>query len=216
MLSALLFLSICPLQHAESDIKGQEINPLQSAAGQFPKNRKLIFTGSTELVKFSFKLKGQPLKTIEDIYPESWPRSYEEFDGASDWLKDLTFSFTNITGRTMTYAVLNLTFPEASKNGREAVHQIFIGIGPDPVFARPELRLLTSGAVEISLSEKYGDIKTLVETVGNVPVESVTQMSVQLHAALFDDGTRYEAGNFFRRNPDPNGRRWIPIARIFQ
>lgn len=60
-------------------------------------------------------------------------------------------------------------------------------------------------------------LAALVKTVGNVTVENVTQMQVDLHAALFDDGTRLEAGTFYKRNPDPNdSRKWIRIERLFK
>ena len=217
ILSALLFLSICPL-HADSQTRELEKFRRLSVVGQFPKNRKTIFTFSSlasESVKFSFKLKGQPLDSNRDLYPDAWPRPYEEFDGDPDWLKDITVSLRNISGKTITYVVLNLTFPEASKNGQVALHQIFIGVDPDRMFLRPEVRLLPSEAMEIALSERYAGIKALVEMVGRMPVENVTQMQVDLHAALFDDGTRFEGDTFFKRNPDPNGpRKWLRVNRV--
>jgi hypothetical protein len=35
---------------------------------------------------------------------------------------------------------------------------------------------------------------------------------VDIHAALFDDGTLFEAGTLFKRNPDPSAlQKWVKI-----
>jgi hypothetical protein len=53
-----------------------------------------------------------------------------------------------------------------------------------------------------------------VETAGKIPLGNVTKLWVEFHAALFDDGTLFEAGTSFRRNADQNDpRKWIKIDK---
>ena len=168
-------------------------------------------TLSKEPVEISLNLKGQPVKASEAVHAEAGIRA-QEFEADSDWLKDLTLKLRNTSGKTITYLVLILDFPEITKNGRTAEHQIFLGVDPDRKFQRPELRLMPNETIEVPLSARYDDIKTLVETVGNLSPESVSNVLVDVHAAFFDDGTFFEAGTLFRRNPDQNDlRKWIKI-----
>jgi len=160
-------------------------------------------------VEISFQLKGQPLKNEESL---DGLRS-NDFDGDGDWLKDLTIKIKNTSGKTITWMLVNLEFPEVTKDGAVALHQIFLGVDPDAPFPRPELRLLPNQTLEISLNEKYDDLKRLVNVIGSgMPVESVSKLLVEFHAALFDDDTRFFLGYMYRRNPvqgDP--QKWIKI-----
>jgi hypothetical protein len=168
-------------------------------------------TLSKEPVEISLKLKGQPVKASEAVRAEAGIRA-QEFEADRDWLKDLTLKLRNTSGKTITYLVLILDFPEVTKNGRTAQHQIFLGVDPDRKFQRPELRRMPNETLEVPLSVRFDDIKSLVKTVGNLPPESVSKVLLDFHAALFDDGTFFEAGTFFRRNPDQNDpHKWIKI-----
>ena len=165
-------------------------------------------------VEVSFELKGQPIRSTEPVLAEEGFRA-EEFEGDGDWLKDLTIKIKNTSGKTITWMLVNLHFPEITKNGASALHQIFLGVDPDAPFARPELRLLPNQTFEISLNGRYEDIKRLVSVVGSgTSIESVTKLEVEFHAALFDDETRFQTGEMFRRNPDPNdSQKWIRIKQ---
>jgi len=161
-------------------------------------------------VELSFKLKGQPLESNEAVLFDQAIRT-NEFDADSDWLKDFTISLKNTSGKTITYVVLNLSFPEVTRNGGAALHQIFLGVDPDQKFSRPELRLAPNEVLEIPLATRYGEIKTLVKTVGSgFAIENLSKVDVEFHAALLDDQTLFQAGTWYRRNPDPNDpHRWI-------
>jgi len=162
-------------------------------------------------VEISFKVKGQPVNASEVVRREEGIRA-QEFEGDRDWLKDLTIKLKNTSGKTITYMVLMLDFPEVTKNGRTAEHQIHLGVDPDRKFQRPELRLAPNETIEISLAERYTSIKTLVETVGSVPPENVSKVLVDFYSAFFDDETLFEAGTLFRRNPDQNASpKWLKI-----
>ncbi len=179
-------------------------------------NKKAIIrrlTLSKEPVEISFKLKGQPVKASEAVRAEEGIRA-EEFEGDPDWLKDLTLKLRNTSGKTITHIELDLHFPEVTRNGRTALHGIFLGVDPDRKFTRAELRLAPNETIEIPLAGRYDDIKTLVKTVGNLPLENVTKLWVEFHSALFDDGTLFEAGTLYRRNPNPNDpHKWIPVDK---
>jgi hypothetical protein len=160
-------------------------------------------------VEISFHLKGQPLtnETILDGFHSN------DFDADGDWLKDLTIKIKNTSGKTITWMLLNLHFPEVTKDGATALHQIFLGVDPDAPFPRPELSLLPNQTLEISLNVIYDDIKRLVNVIGSgTPVESVSKLEVEFHAALFDDETRFETGTMYRRNSTPGDpQKWIKI-----
>ena len=165
-------------------------------------------------VEVSFELKGQPIRSTKGVLAEEGFRT-EEFEGDGDWLKDLTIKIKNTSGKTITWMLVNLHFPEITKNGASALHQIFLGVDPDAPFARPELRLLPNQTLEIHLNGRYEDLKRLVSVVGSgTSIESVTKLEVEFHAALFDDETRFQTGEMFRRNPDPNdSQKWIRIKQ---
>ena len=90
------------------------------------------------------------------------------------------------------------------------LHQVFLGVDPEHRFVRPEVRLAPNDSIEIPLASRFTDIKNLIEH--KVKIEEVTQMEVRIHQVLFDDGTLFETGSMYRRNPDPNDpRKWIKI-----
>ena len=108
--------------------------------------------------------------------------------------------------------VLDLTFPQTATNEhpRVGLHQIFLGVDPDRTLARPELRLAPNESMEIPLIARHDDIKKLVES--RLSIENITEMEIRIHQVLFNDGTLFETGALYRRNPDPNDpRKWIKI-----
>lgn len=178
----------------------------------FQSNKKSIVrrvTYSKDPVEISFHLKGRPLtkETLVDSFRSN------DFDADGDWVKDLTIKIKNTSGKTITWMLVNLEFPEVTKDGAVALHQIFLGVDPDAPFARPELRLLPNQTLEISLNDKDDDLKRLIKVIGSgMPVESVSKLLVEFHAAYFDDDTRFQTGVMYRRNPVPGDpQKWIKI-----
>jgi hypothetical protein len=163
-------------------------------------------------VELSFKLKGQPLESNETVLFDQSIRT-NEFEADADWLRDFTISLKNTSGKTITYILLNLRLPEVAKNDRTATHQVFLGIDPDRKFSRTELRLAPNEVLDIPLAPMYTDLKTLVKVVwSGLAIENLSKLDVEFHAALLDDGPLFEAGMWYRRNPDPNDpQRWIVI-----
>lgn len=159
-------------------------------------------------VEMSFELNGQPLKSIETVAGRD---RNNDFEADPDWLNHLTIKIRNKSGKTITWMLVNVLFPEVTKDDRVALHQIFLGVDPDAPFPRPELRLAPNETFEIPLSAKYEEIRHLVDVIGSgMSIENVSKVEIQFHAALFDDGTRFETGLMYRRDPnDPH--KWIKI-----
>jgi len=159
-------------------------------------------------VEMSFELNGQPLESTETV-DGSERTNYFEAD--ADWLNHLTIKIKNTSGKTITWMLVNLLFPEVTKDGAIALHQIFLGVDPDAPFARPEIRVAPNETFEIPLSTKYKDLGRLVNVIGSgMAIENVSKVEVEFHAALLDDGTRFQTGLWYRRDPkDPH--KWIPI-----
>src|ERR1041385_7991530 len=106
----------------------------------FQSNRKSIIRRVTYFkypVEMSFELNGQPLKSIETV---AGSERTNDFEADADWLNHLTIKIKNTSGKTITWMLVNLLFPEVTKDGSVAMHQIFLGVDPDAPFKRPELR----------------------------------------------------------------------------
>lgn len=159
-------------------------------------------------VEMSFELNGQPLKSTETV---AGPERTNDFDADADWLNHLTIKIKNTSGQTITWMLVNLLFPEVTKDGSVAMHQIFLGVDPDAPFPRPELRLVPNETFAIPLSAKYEEIRHLVNVIGSgMHIENVSKVEVEFHAAFFDDETRFQTGLMFRRDPN-DSHKWIKI-----
>ena len=161
-------------------------------------------------VDISFQLNGEPLKFKESVDTQQGIRSYL-FEADADWLNQLTVKLKNTTDKTIIFVVLNLHFIEVTKDGSTALRQIFLGVDPDHKFARPELRLLPNQTLDVELSKERLQLKTLVEKVGGVSIESISKVWVEFHAAIFDNETMFEAGGMYRRDPDT--QKFVPVDK---
>jgi len=166
------------------------------------------------LVKYpttlTFKLNGEPLKATEEVLPHLSLRILK-FDADADWLRKLTLQLKNVSGKTITYVMINLRFPQtANEQGRVGLQQIYLGVDPDRKFTRPELHLAPNDTIEISLETEIEQIKRLVET--RLPLTEISEVEVEMHAVLFDDGTMFQAGVMYQRDPH-DAKKWIPIPK---
>ncbi len=177
-------------------------------------NKKIIIQKLT-LVKYpvevSFRLNGEPLQSKESFDTNEGFR-FAEFEAGADWIKNFSIVLKNTSGQTITYLNLNLHFVEITKSGRTALDQIFVGVDPDRKFSRPELLLKPDQTLEIRLADEYAHITDVAKATDNYPVEKISRVWVEFHAALFDDGTMFQAGTWYRRDPnDP--KKWIVIEK---
>jgi hypothetical protein len=197
-----------------------------TTAGQT--SQKMIIRRLT-LVKYPLQLttdyKNKPIDAKWNFPPDSHSRT-QVFDADSDWLRNITFKLKNVSDKNITYIAFFLIFPETAKEPTrtglnlppvepsrpryEGMRQIFIGVDPNGKFQRPELKLASGETLEVSLASEYPQISTLVRLL-DFPIAQITQMEVEIHAALFDDGSLFEAGMIYKRDPkDPH--RWIPVG----
>ena len=196
-----------------------------TTAGQT--SQKMIIRRLT-LVKYPLQLttdyKHKPIDAKWNLSPDAHFRT-QVFEADSDWLRNITFKLKNVSDKKITYIAFFLTFPETAKeptrdgpNPRiepgkpryEGMRQIFIGVDPDGKFQRPELKLAPGETLEVSLAPEYPQINTLIRLL-DYPIEQITQMEVEIHAALFDDGSLFQAGMIFKRDPiDPH--HWITVG----
>jgi len=192
-------------------------------------NQKMIVRRLT-MVKYPLELSTHYKNKLVDakwnVFPESGFRS-QVFEADSDWLRNVTLKLKNASDKRITYIALFLTFPETAKEPTRAglnlpsvqqsstergpgMHQIFVGIDPEQKFQRPALSLAPGEILEVSLAPEYPRISTLVRLL-DFPMEQVNQLEVEIHTALFDDGTLFQAGMIYKRDPkDPH--HWITVG----
>ena len=180
-----------------------------------PPDKKTIIRLLTlvkEPVQISYELKGEPVKATQAVTPGDGIRT-EQFEADADWLRDLTLKLTNTSEQTITHVVVNLRFPEVTPNFTSmALHQISLGVGPDGKVQGPAFKLAPNESIQVPLASRYPEIEKLLQTVGKKQPTDVCKVWVEFHEALFDDGTLFQAGSMFRRNPDLNSpQRWIRI-----
>jgi hypothetical protein len=159
----------------------------------------------------SFELGGQPVESKKAVLSGEGVQT-EEFEADKDWLKHLSLKLTNKTNKAITYIVLDVLFPETAnvESPRVGLHQIFLGVDYDQKIHNPELRLGPHESVEVPFAERHEHIKSMIQF--KIPIEQVTQMEIRIHDVLFEDGTLFETGDFFKRNPDANDpKKWIKI-----
>jgi hypothetical protein len=181
----------------------------------FQPNKKTIIRRLSLIkypVELSFKLKGQPLTSKETVLIDEGIRT-NEFDADTDWLKDFTISVRNTSGKTITYALVYLRFPEIAWEGWVRKQEIELGVDPDRLVSRPELRLAPNESLEIPLATRYDDVRTLVKSKGSgFLIENLSEMEIEFQSALLDDETLFLAGVWYRRSADPNHpNRWDPM-----
>lgn len=141
-------------------------------------------------------------------------KANEEFDGDDDWFKNLKIKIKNRSEKSITYVVLDLTFPETAtpENSRVGLHQIRLGESPDLKSNGAKISLAPGDSKEISLDLDYSEIKKLVES--RIPAKNITNLVVRLETAVFSDDTKWFAGTLYQRNPNPNHpHKWIPVSQ---
>jgi hypothetical protein len=137
----------------------------------------------------------------------------EAFPGDSDWISKLTFQVRNRSKKPITYARIDITFPETAAGRPKMVHQIFIGRRSDnpSTLDNPPLYLMPKEATDISLASQVGKIERLVKS-RHPSLDAINKIAIGLGEVMFDDGTLYSGGALFKRNPAPDSpRKWIMV-----
>ena len=139
----------------------------------------------------------------------------KEFEGPSDWIKNLRLKIRNKYPKTITFIQVDFDFPETSLTGPIIAHQLFIGQRWDFKFTQknPPLSLQPNGELEISLEPEFQSIKRSIEHRQG-PVENINHIVIRTVEVMFEDDTLYANGDFWRPNPDQNSpHKWILINR---
>lgn len=135
------------------------------------------------------------------------------FVDSDDWLKELTIELANASGKTVTFVMVQLFFPQPDRSLKQPGAAVFMEYGDNPfnyesAAAMPALRvkpLLPGDVLELTLSDaKYDTIKPLLETAKIPHNESV---EVRVSAIGFSDGTAW-SGQMAQRKV---GGGWIPL-----
>lgn len=171
---------------------------------------KALFTGIAQtnekkqkkMTKETFK--NEPIEFVELKSSGKKFKFGEKYIQESDWLKELTFDFKNVSGKTITYIGVAIIFPETQSTGVTISHSLSYGIPPN--FPESEYNksklLIPNETAQIGFSaESYKALKNFLAT-RNHTLTDLTQAHLTIMSVFFEDGTKWGAGDMYR--PDPN------------
>ena len=133
-------------------------------------------------------------------------RFSEEFDESDDWLKRLSPEIESTAIKPITYLEINLKFPETRSSGNLMSYPITMGIRPNSTPSAPAqkaLHLMPGETLEITLDNDYDRLERFVGIRHSM--NQIHRVQVEVGFIVFDDGTAWIVGDFFR--PDPNNPR---------
>lgn len=147
-----------------------------------------------------------PVKIVSFKVGETKIQPKEKFTGADDWLKDLQIDFENISGKNAIHIEFALWFPRPEE--QKGVAPLFF-----PIFRgdRSEAMRGASSGFEIKadstdnkasvslLQQDYEDIRFYLNK-HNYPSRT-EWVKVYLRAVVFDDGTVWESGSWYKIDP---------------
>ncbi len=167
------------------------------AAESTPKNRVMVKRSD-----FSPPIRIGTVKTRRGVIETGRP--YLDDD---EWVKGLTVSVANTSGKTITYIGVDVIFRRSEKQGQEpgALWSLNYGVDPfqystaEAVPDSPIKPVLPGDTVEISLSED--GFQSLVSFLKSANYFSGTNKAeLRLGKIGFSDGTLWMTGRFFMRD----------------
>lgn len=123
------------------------------------------------------------------------------------WLEGTAIKFKNISNKTITYVNFGIDVKQEGTFGFLAGDNLIYGFRPDgKELKRDEGRSLASGDVaKVFLSSRsLGDIKKLLS--GDKSLKDLNLAYISLLMVMFDDGTKWSGGRYFRPDPDNPGK----------
>lgn len=149
----------------------------------------------------------------------------EKFIQEDDWLKDFTIKFKNVSGKSITYVSIVISFPETGPNGLPMAYFLKYGVLPIPdkngvlppskTFDKEKTRLLApNDTAEIVLSqENFKALKQFL--LSRNLLSDLTEVNFRIMSVQFEDGTHYVGGTYWV--PDPmNAGKFIPAENKSQ
>lgn len=137
----------------------------------------------------------------------------EEFDESDDWLKRFGLEIESIATKPITYIEVNLNFPETKASGNLMSFPIAIGINPNSKPGAPAKKalLLSPGEkLEITLDDDYDNLERFLQVRHSM--NQIRKAQLEVGFIVFDDGTAWIAGDFFRPDPNKPGR-YLNVGR---
>ena len=132
------------------------------------------------------------------------------FDGEDEWMKDLSFEVKNHSTKTVTHVGVELFFSDSNSSAPRMVRQLRFGLRPgrqDQSNSAP-ISLKPGEHIDVLMNEQYATLKTFLERMQ--PVKSLDSLMIRVYLVFFDDGTKWDLGNFYV--PDtakPSGFRMV-------
>lgn len=130
----------------------------------------------------------------------------EPFDGSDEWLPTILFKAKNISNKPIVFLSVNVNFPE-TRAAVGAMMSYPIEFGQRPGSKLPSrsdpMVLLPTDTLEIKLQDRYPKIKAFIER--RLAIKDIRRADLEVGFVIFDDGTGWGAGNFYRQDPsDPD------------
>jgi hypothetical protein len=173
--------------------------PGSSVAGQ----------GWEKVVETGPPIFNEPVKIVGVMIKGRHVKFAEKFTGDDGWLKGAKFRLKNVTGKKIVFIELDVNFPETRTSGAEMSYRINLGQIPNINHPAAPLSVASGGEVEADIDEKrYGNLLKLIEERHSI--SNISKSHVQVGFVVFDDGTAWSAGSFYRQDPN-NPKRWIPV-----
>lgn len=147
------------------------------------------------------------------------------FQAGDDWLKNLSFVVKNLSGKEITAADFELSFPQTGNGTPDSpiyIYTIMLGREPENALynwrtgrkrtrpATTPLTLLPGGQARISLAPYYdSEIEAPIDA--KQPMSTVTTCVIAPSMIYFTDGTRWNGSFFEKADPSLPGR-YVPIS----
>jgi hypothetical protein len=158
----------------------------------------------------------EPVKIVKIQVNKSPVLLDRSFLASDDWLKGLTISVQNTSGKTIKYIEIALEFPRTEDQGQEPPSRDHLIYGEYPPLpgenATPhpdQPPVLPGGIVDLVLTDYDGTRRFLTETHY---LASIKEVQISLDDIIFDDGTKFNGGQMWHRDPNDSNR-WNPDPR---
>ena len=161
--------------------------------------------------------KNQPLR-LEKVkvagklaLPKAGGSVQENIDAGDDWMRGLSLTLKNTSGKNIVYALIYLHFPEAELAGGAMSFPLAFGRSPKDSNDRDYKAVLKPGEeTEITLTDAQHD--SLQSFLRGRSAGSIGNVEVLLVSVITDDDTLWMQGIEMRRDPnDP--KHWLTIKQ---
>lgn len=137
----------------------------------------------------------------------------KKFVEEDDWLRGFSVEVKNTSSKTITYIELDLEFPalSGSTGERPSLDHLLYGEYPAPpgeaTTPHSDQPPLLPGETANLTFMDYDGLREFLNQTGKPA--SIKQLDIGISTVIFSDGTKWEGGQIFHRDPD-NPNRWRP------